>query len=233
MRDTDAEDVMPMTSSVAQSNFENLATNDINDPMAGTSNYLVPERLTFHASYANEFFGDNTTRITLRAFASEGQPQSYVMGSDDQEGFGRFGRHLLYVPTGPTDPNVQFAPTFDQTAFFNWVDAEGLGSGLQERNAHHGRWSNRIDMRFDQEFPAFIGDTKGRVFLKIYNVGNLIDDEWGRVNDAKFFSVQVVNSSVDAGTGQYIFESFSEDTISEVLENRSLYEIRLGIEIDF
>lgn len=229
---TDSEDVNPMTSSVAVSNFENLATNDINNPIAGTSNYLVPHRLTFRASYANEFFGDNTTRFTMFAFASEGQPQSYVMGSGDLEGDGFFGRHLLYVPTGATDPNVQFDAGFDQAAFFAWVADEGLSSGLQERNAQHAKWTTRFDFKVDQEFPGF-GNTRGRVFAKIYNVGNLLNDKWGRVNDAQFFSVQVVNSDVDAVTGQYIFNTFNDRTIEDVLESRSLYEIRLGIEIDF
>ncbi|MEQ8204858.1 MAG: carboxypeptidase regulatory-like domain-containing protein [Woeseia sp.] len=229
---TDAEDVSPMTSSVAVSNFENLATNDVNNPIAGTSNYVVPHRLTFRASYANEFFGDNTTRFTMFAYASEGQPQSYVMGGGGLEGDGFFGRHLLYVPTGPTDPNVQFDAGFDQAAFFAWVNDKGLSSGLQERNAQHAKWSTRIDFKVDQEFPSF-GNTHGRIFAKIYNVGNLLNDDWGRVNDAQFFSVQIVNSDVDAATGQYIFERFNDRSIEDVLENRSLYEIRLGIEIDF
>ncbi|MEX2494733.1 MAG: carboxypeptidase regulatory-like domain-containing protein [Woeseia sp.] len=230
---TDAEDVSPMTSSVAGSNFDNLATNDINNPAAGTSNYVVPHRMTFRASYATEFFGDYTTRATMFAFASEGQPQSYVMGSGDLEGDGFFGRHLLYVPTGPSDPNVIFDSGFQSAEFFDWVNREGLSPGLQPRNAQHGEWSRRVDFRIDQEFPTFAGDTRGRLFLKVYNLGNLINDDWGKVNDAQFFSVQVVNSSVDPATGQYIFESFSDRTIDDVLENRTLWSVRLGIEIDF
>ncbi len=230
---TDAEDVSPMTSSVAGSNFDNLALNDLNDPRPGTSNYVVPHRFTLHASYGREFFGDNTTRFTLRAYSQEGQPQSYVMGSSDLEGGGFFGRHLLYVPSGPNDPNVVFDPAFDQTAFFNWVSREGLSPGLQERNAQHGKWSSRVDFRVTQEFPAFLGDSKGRLYMNIYNLGNLLNDDWGRVNDAQFFSVQVVDSSVDSATGQYVFEEFSDRSIDTVLENRSLYEIRFGIEIDF
>jgi hypothetical protein len=230
---TDAEDVMPMTSSVALSNFENLATNDINDPAVATSNYVVPQRFTFSATYSNAFFGDYLTRATMFAFASEGQPQSYVMGSGDLEGDGFFGRHLLYVPSGPSDPNVIFDEDFQTGEFFDWVAREGLSPGLQARNAQHAKWSRRVDMRFDQELPTFFGDTRGRLYLKIYNVGNLINDEWGLVNDAQFFSVQVVDSSVDQDTGQYIFESFSDNSIEDVIESRSLYEIRLGVEFNF
>lgn len=229
---TDAEDVSPMTSSVAASNFDNLALNDVNDPRPGTSNYVVPNRFTLHASYANEFFGDNTTRVTLRAYSQEGQPQSYVMSSADQEGGGFFGRHLLYVPTGPNDPNVVFDPAFDQAGFFDFVEREGLGPGLQPRNGQHAKWSSRVDFRLSQEFPAFIGDSKGRIYMNVYNLGNLLNDEWGRVNDAQFFSVQVVENSINSN-GQFVFEEFNDRSILDVLENRSLYEIRFGIEIDF
>jgi outer membrane receptor for ferrienterochelin and colicin len=230
---TDAEDVSPMTSSVAVSNFDNLATSDINDPVAATSNYVAPHRFTLRASYGNEFFGDYTTRVTMFAFSAEGQPQSYVMGSNDLEGDGFFGRHLLYVPSGPTDANVVFDPGFETDEFFDWVAREGLDPGLQRRNAQHAKWSSRVDLRFDQELPTFIGDSRGRLFVKVYNLGNLLNDDWGKVNDAQFFSVQVVDSSVDPVTGQYVFESFSEDTVNDLLENRTLWEVRLGIEFSF
>jgi outer membrane receptor for ferrienterochelin and colicin len=230
---TDAEDISPMTSSTAGSNFDNLATNDVNNPGSGTSNYVVPDRFTFRASYGTEFFGDYTTRATLFAFSGEGQPQSYVMGSGDLEGDGFFGRHLLYVPTGPTDPNVIFDPGFETAEFFDWVGREGLSPGLQARNAQHADWSSRVDFRIDQELPTFIGDTKAKLFVKVYNLGNLLNDDWGKVNDAQFFSVQVVDSSVDPDTGQYIFESFTEDTVNDLLESRSLWEVRLGIEFSF
>ena len=83
---TDAEDVSPMTSSTAGSNFNNVALNDIVEPEAATSNYVTPHRFTFRLGYRNTFFGDNETRFSLYSFAQEGRPQSYVMGSDDLEG---------------------------------------------------------------------------------------------------------------------------------------------------
>ena len=232
---TDADDVSPMTSFVASSNFTNLATNDINDPRAATSNYVVPHRFTFRASYANDFFGDNTTRFTMFGFVQEGQPQSYVMGSAGLEGSDPFfGRHLLYVPTGASDPAVQFEPGFDQAAFFSWADDRGFARGaFVPRNATQAKSTSRVDFRIDQQFPAFIGDSKGKIFVKIYNLGNLLNDDWGRVNDAEFFSQQVVTSNYDSGSGQYVFERFSDRDVNDVLDIRSLYEIRLGIEIDF
>ena len=70
------------------------------------------------ADYRANLFGDAETRFTIRGYVNEGQPQSYAMSGSDLEGDGFFGRHLLYVPTGPSDPNVQYAPGFDQAEFF-------------------------------------------------------------------------------------------------------------------
>ncbi|MCF6262432.1 MAG: carboxypeptidase regulatory-like domain-containing protein [Xanthomonadales bacterium] len=228
---TQAEDVSPMTSSTAGSNFSNVALNDINDPMPATSNYEVPHRFTLRTTWGHYFFKDLETRVSMFAFTKSGQPQSYVMGSGDLEGNGRFGRHLLYVPTGLNDSNVVFADTFDVNAFFAFVEKEGLSSGLTDRNGQYASWSTRFDLRIDQEVPLF-GNTKGRVFVKVYNLGNLIDDSWGLVNDAQFFSVQVVNSSVN-DAGQYVFERFNDRSINNLLENRSLWTIRMGLEVNF
>jgi len=226
-----AEDVVPMTSSVAGSNFDNVALIDINNPVPGTSNYVVPHRFTLRASYGRDFFWNSETRLTVYGVLSEGQPQSYVMGSQDLEGDGAFGRHLLYVPTGPTDPNVVFADGFDTAAFFAWVGREGLDSGFVPRNGTFAKWSKRIDFRVDQEFPTG-GDTRGRVYLKMYNVANFLSEDWGKVWDAQFYSVQVVDSDVN-DEGQYVFNSFTAREISDLIENRSNWEVRIGVGFRF
>ena len=228
---TQAEDVSPMTSSVAGSNFDNLALTDINNPRPGTSNYEVPHRFTLRASYGHEFFGDYTTRFSLFGYTKQGQPQSYVMSGSDLEGDGFFGRHLLYVPTGADDPFVVFADGFDSAAFNAWVDKQGLKPGMQKRNGQYAKWSTRFDFRVDQELPMF-GQSRARLYVKVYNLGNLINDSWGHVNDAQFFSVQVVNSSVN-DEGQYVYERFNDRSINQLLENRSLWTVRLGLEISF
>jgi len=230
---TDSNDVSPMTSSVAGSNFDNLALNDINNLTAATSNYEVPHRFSLRASYGKDLFGEGLeTRLTVFAYVQEGQPQSYVMGSRDLEGDGYYGRHLLYVPTGASDPNVVYGSNFPVDEFFAWVAREGLSSGFQPRNGQHAPWSKRIDFRIDQKLPTGIGRAKGKLYFKMYNFGNFLNNEWGKVWDAQFFSVQVVDSRVNSD-GQYVFNNFSDRTITDLLEIRSLWSARLGIEIDF
>ncbi|MEN7344319.1 MAG: TonB-dependent receptor, partial [Pseudomonadota bacterium] len=229
---TEAEDVSPMTSSTAGSNFSNTALIDINNPEVGPSNYVVPHRLTLRALYTANIFGDYATRFAVNAFAQEGQPQSYVMDTNDLEG-NRSRRHLLYVPTGVNDPNVVFAMSpEDQEAFFNFVGREGLAPGFVGRNSTHARWTNRIDLRIDQEIPTFIDGVTGTAFVKFYNFGNFLNDSWGKVYDAQFFSIDVVDAEVN-DQGQYVYTDFTDRPLTNLIENRSLWSVRMGLEVRF
>jgi outer membrane receptor for ferrienterochelin and colicin len=228
---TQAEDVSPMTSSVAASNFDNTALLDLNNPSAANSNYVVPQRITLRLGYERAIFGDNLTQITLFGYFNEGQPQSYAMNSSDLEGDGFFGRHLLYIPDGPTDPNVVFGPDFDQEAFFAWAAERGLGPGFTERNGYNTGWSSRFDLRISQEIPL-PADLVGRIYFKVYNLGNMLNDDWGRIVDAQFFTPEIVDASVD-DQGRFVFEEFSDRPIERTYVNRSLWEARLGFDIKF
>ena len=229
---TDAEDVSPMTSAVAGSNFDNVAVYDINDPYPGTSNYVSPHRFTGRVSYGRDFFPGAETRVTAQYFRAKGQPQSHAMGGDALEGDGFFGRHLLYVP-GPNDPNAVLAPGFDLAGFQQFITEFGYGQGFVERNAAYAKWSSRLDLRLDQEVPLFFADSKARVYVKIYNFLNMLNDEWGLQYDNEFFTPQVVNSTLNA-QGQYVFQQFNNNgNISDLLESRSLWEMRLGLQFEF
>ena len=230
---TRAKDVSPMTSFTAGSTFANVATSDINDPLPGISNYVVPHRFTLRATYGREFFGDNLTRITIYAVAQEGQPVSYTMSGDDLEGFDRSSRHLLYVPSGPSDPNVimNMSPE-DEAAFRAFVANNGLSPGFQARNAQHAKWSSRWDLSITQELPMFVDNLKGRLFFKIYNVGNLLSDSNGKQWDSQFNSQRVVDMSLAPG-GEYSFDGFNDQDINDLREFRTLWEIKLGVELNF
>lgn len=229
---TDAEDLSPMTSSVASSNFSNLALTDINDPAAGTSNYESPHRFTARVSYARQFLAGYETRVTAQWFRAKGQPQSYVMSSRGLEGSNSNNRrHLLYVP-GVNDNSVIAGPNFDVAAFSDFVREKGRKQGFVSRNDQYSRWTSRMDLRLDQELPAFFEGSKARLYMKVYNVLNLLNDEWGHQYDAEFFSPDVVTSSVNA-QGQYVYERFTAKTVSDLRETDSLWQVRLGVQIEF
>lgn len=229
---TDAEDVAPMTSATASSNYSATALLDSNDPTPGTTNYQVAHRFTMKLTYAKDFFNGYTTRFSLLGYSQEGQGQSYVMGSSDLEGDGYYGRHLLYVPTGLDDPNVVFADGFDTDAFFAWIADEGLDSGFVKRNGVKARWTTKFDFRVDQELPTFIGDTKGKVFLKIKNIGNMLNKDWGVETDAQFYSQQVVDTAINEN-GQYVYSNFREGDVNNTIDAYSVWQARVGVEFKF
>lgn len=210
---TESEDANPMTSSIALSSYTRFGTADPNRPPASTSDYEVRHRHALNLYYAKKFFGDNETKINVFAQHRSGLPFSYTFansrtGSFDND-FGYAvtsysGRQansnaLLYVPTA-NDPIVVYGAGFDQTAFQGFLETSGLSKyagKIAPRNAFRQADVTTIDLRISQELPAFFPNgAKLEVFMDIENLGNLINDDWGVLEQYDFHrSVPVVNVS--------------------------------------
>ncbi|MEQ8409616.1 MAG: carboxypeptidase-like regulatory domain-containing protein [Gammaproteobacteria bacterium] len=229
---TENTDVSPMNSSVAGSNFSGLSAYTLLDPTAATSDYVTPKRFVGSVTYGHDFIPGHETRFTAQFIRKQGQPQSYVMSSSDLEGDGFFGRHLLYIPTA-NDPNVVAGPNFDTAAFASFIEENGYAAfagGFVPRNESFSSWSSRMDFRIDQDLPFFGGNALA--YLKIYNVLNLLDDSWGVQYDNEFFAQVAVDMSLD-DQGRYVYEQFNNRTITDLREQATLYQIRMGLQIDF
>jgi len=232
---TESRDVSPMTSSTAGSNYGNIAVSDPNNPTAATSNYEIPERFTFRIGYRKAFFGDNETRINIYGSRNKGRPYSYTF---DGRVFGdrSFDRQLIYVPTGPNDPNVTFGPDFDQTAFFNFLDESGLaayGGGIAPRNELYSSWWTRVDLRVEQELPGFAADHNFAAFFVIANIGNMLNDDWGAFYEQAFpRTVNIIGASLDANNN-YVYEDFFTPPGQSRNATASLWELRFGVKYSF
>ena len=253
----DAKDRNPMTSSVAFSNFVNFTTSDPNNPSLANSNYEVPHRITVRAGLGARIFSDEyKTKFNLTGVLSQSRPYSFVFGaSGDTFGDTLDRRHLLYVPSGPTDPNVLYAPAFDamaQTAFFAKLTELGLdkyAGMIVPRNDFQSDWYSQWDLRIEQEIPGIFRGHKAAAFVVIDNIGNIINDNWGVVNQAGFpGSVVLVdlNEAVGCGqcaagsrfgpNGEYIFTGFNNvnpASIQAPITNVSVWEIRFGVRYEF
>lgn len=234
---TDAEDVSPMTSSVAFSNYANVAVFDPNHPEVATSNYEIPHRITLQLNYERAFFGDYNTRFTLFGRANQGRSYSYAFSGDDGDVFGDGVdfRHLLYIPTGPSDPNVIFGPDFDTDAFFDFVAANGLdkyAGGTVPRNSQDGDWWTKFDLRIEQELPGVMAGHKTSAFVVVENLGNLLNDEWGVLREASFPQSQGV-VDVDRQGGVYEFQEFFTPANTTRVTDASLWEVRVGLRYKF
>jgi len=236
---TDAEDVSPMTSSVAFSNFANISVDDPNNPSRAKSNYNIPHRFTFRVGYSAYWWNDNRTNFTLAGAANQGRPFSYTFTGDDGDTFGDFvsGRHLLYVPDGPNDPLVTYLEGFNQEAFFAALAETGLDKYAGEiapRNAFKSDWWTYYDLRIEQEFPAFKQGHKFAGWIVIKNLCNLINDEWCVMREASFPRAQgVVDMEISEDGEQYIYEEFIEPSGQGRITDPSLWEVRIGLTYRF
>ena len=238
---SDAEDVNPMTSSVAFSNYTNLATADPENPGTATSNYNIPHRFTTKIAYEHAFFGDYKTRITLFGSANEGRPYSYTMSDGfvfgDSTGF--VERHLLYVPTGVDDPNVVWGTNedgeaFDTDAFFAFVDAEGLERGqVMERNELNSDWWVKFDLKVEQQLPGLMEGHNTSLFFMIENLGNLLNDDWGVQYEASFPRAQAAVDNGMDDQGRYVYNEFLDPAGPTRVGRSSLWELRLGVRYEF
>jgi len=233
---TASEDANPMTSSVAGSNYGNLAATDAINPGMATSDYEIPHRFTMALNYNIELIDGLNTRVSLFGQSSAGRPYSYTFDSSDR-GFGdsnwNGSRQLLYVPT-ENDANVVYGPDFDKAAFDSFVASEGLARGaIQERNAHNADWWTTFDLKFTQEIPGFMEDHKGSAFLVIKNIGNMLNDDWGVMSKGSFVGNRMVEASIN-DAGQYVYEEFNQGNEEQEVQNAaSLWQIRVGIEYKF
>lgn len=238
---TNAKDRNPMTSSVAFSNFVNIATSNANDPALATANYEVPHRFVLRAGYERAFIGDFLTKFNLFGTVSQSRPFSYTFSDPFGSEFGNepdffSNRALLYVPTGPSDPLVAFDPGFDQTAFFNFVDESGLShyaGMIAPRNAFQSSWFSQWDVRIEQELPGLMEGHRSAAFVVIENVGNLINDEWGVINQAGFPGTQAIVELGGIQNGQYVFDSFITPPGEDPVVDASVWEIRFGLRYEF
>ena len=236
---TEAEDVNPMTSSVAFSNYANIAVDDPNNPSRATSNYEIPHRFTLRLGYSAYWWGDNRTTFTLFGAHNEGRPFSYTFAGGDGDLFGDFidGHHLLYVPTGPDDPNVQFAGGFNTAAFFDFVNASGLDAyagGIAPRNEFNSDWWTYFDLRIEQEFPGFSEGHKLAGWITFRNFCNFLNDDWCVFKEASFPRTQgVVEMDITDDHSQYIFEEFVEPSGQGRVTDPSLWEVRVGLTYRF
>jgi hypothetical protein len=231
---TKAKDVNPMTSSTSGSNYGNVAVSDPNNPGLAISNYSIPHRFTMRLSYEAFWFGDNRTKISFFGAMNQGRPYSYVFSRDDGDVFGDEVdfRHLLYVPDGASDPNVVYADGFDQQAFFDFIQKEGLKPGIQKRNDNQSKWWGSLDLRLEQEIPGFFGKDKFSAFLVIRNFCNLLNDNWCVLKEAGFPRTDdVVN--MDIVDGKYLYESFVNPGGQSRATDASLWEMRIGLKYTF
>lgn len=234
------------TSSTAGSNFEEVTTDNFNNVPLGRSQFGNRHNFTVGTTFTDQWFGDDLdTTITAFFRVRSGRPLSYVF--DDNASNRIFGdsdreaRSLLYIPTGPNDPLVNFGAGFDQTAFFNYLEDEGLtefAGSIIDRTTEEQPWSADLDIRFQQELPGFgfFEDDGFLLFVDFENVLNFIDSGAGKSRFIRSGDVgegiSLVEASLSDDGTQYNFNEFTAPREIVDLDD-TLWRINVGIRYRF
>jgi outer membrane receptor for ferrienterochelin and colicin len=154
----DMEDVQPMTSSVAFSNYQNRAFFDPQEDVLSTSNYNIEHRFTATATWRHDFADRFPLLVSLFGMANSGRPYSFAFN-------------------GTASP-YGFTPFLD--------DRDNVLEPGEARNFDNNATWRKIDLYANLGFPGFGEGHRASVFLNIDNLTNLLNDDWGVLTQYPF-----------------------------------------------
>ncbi|TGE07924.1 TonB-dependent receptor [Hymenobacter fodinae] len=196
--------------SIAQSIWRDRSiSGDPNAAALSYSQFLQQHRVIGSVSYRKEYLGHLGTTLSLFYEAAPAGRFSYVY-SGDMNGDNQTSNDLMYVPRNQSEINLRdITLTASQgggvyTAAQQWADLDtyikqddylsSRRGKYAERNGAVRPWQNRLDVRLLQDVFTNIGENRNtlQLSLDIFNVGNLINSDWGvfqtanRVNPLTF-----------------------------------------------
>ena len=253
---TDAKNNRFNGSSTATSSYDIVAAFDRQDPAIATSEYQTRHNFSLALNFRERFFGDYATSFGLVYIARSGRPYSLTFGGGAVFNDSASGNDnaLLYIPSGPGDPNVVYRDFVQRINGQNVVvqtaaQAEaGLNSyidGLDcarkfrgssvPRNTCRNDWFHDLDLRFSQELPGpgrLLGlNDRIEVFADVDNFLNLLNSSWN-VSRSRDLMVPVVDGGVDS-QGRYIISNFNPQDEEFVSTSSSAWRVQVGVRYEF
>jgi hypothetical protein len=235
-----AKEVSPMTSSTAGSLFTTRAITNANEDVASTSNTETRDKIVARYVHRFEFIKKFHTTLSLVYEGRTGRTYSWVY-EGDANGDGNSGNDLLYVPTGPDDPRVRWANPGERDAFFAFAAGSGLNKyagRIAPRNSERSPWTQTVDMTLRQAIPFGWRNARAEVYLQMINLANLLNDEWGLIEEVPFtYRRTVAGTTYDAAANQYVyvFNGQTLDGVPTVADEtaQSRWQAKIGMTIKF
>jgi len=128
--------------------------------------------------------------------------------------------------SGPGDVLWTDSSGVMEQQFFAWLDGTDLArykGSIAPANAFRTGWTNSFDVRISQELPGFFKGHKTELALDIMNVGNLINKDWGLIQDYGFNATSRVAhyAGIDPATGKYVYHFTGSATDPTIQENNN------------
>jgi len=204
-------------SSTASSNFGfNQVAYDPNNPELGYSRNDQRHRIIASTGYTFHYANNNlATTISMFYEGLSGQPLTYIYGQNtDVNRDGNTGNDLLYVPTNVRDVNqIRLVATEGRTLAQVQDQLDNFINNDPYLASHRGQvverfgarlpWTHEVDLRVAQDFAFTAGGKRNsiQITFDIFNVGNLLNNNWGRqyvVSNNAFELLKVESTNVNA-----------------------------------
>ncbi len=247
------QEVSPANSSRSVSSYALHAVVDPQRPDLATSDYERRHRLTATVEYSHPLVGklsdskpwkDMKTSVGMFVESRSGAPFSWTFGemarSDnlarifgEENEFARRGRQLFYVPKG--DDSDVILMGIDPAAFDQFLEDTGLSryrGQIAPRNAFRSPWFSKWDLRIGQDLPNPLSGHRAQLVLDFENVGNMLNDKWGRVSTNPILT-QAVDVSYDAASGRYVYSNLRPASQNRVDVFASVWKMSIGLIYDF
>ncbi|WP_254448573.1 TonB-dependent receptor [Spirosoma rhododendri] len=214
--------------SIAQSIWRDRSiSGDPNANVLSYSSFLQPHRVIGVAAYRFEYANKHAaTTVSLFYNGASGNRYSYVYAGD-LNGDAQNSNDLIFVPRTQDDirlrdvtattggvTTVTYSAADQWRDLNNYIDQDPYLSKRRgqytERNGAMTPFISRLDLKILQEFGLNIGKTRHafQVSLDVFNVGNLINSNWGNAQTAVTASpISFVGyDNGTGGTGRPVFQ---------------------------
>ncbi len=249
-----AETINNGTSSRAISNWQFNENFDVNNPRLGTADFERRHRILGQVSYRFAYAERFATTISLIYDGRSGTPFSWIY-SGDANADSRFDNDLIYVPANE-DEVVMASGNWSE--FNSWIEnnksLSDFRGGPVDRGTAREPWTNFLDLRINQEIHTFSGQ-RLELTASIFNILNLLNDEWGLSRFVNFNNYQAVSfqgyvdqdfidsdrnpdpglDSSDFGKPILDFDpnDVTDDEMFQVSDLSSRWQLQLGVRYNF
>ena len=255
------------TSSQINTLWRSMETgNYLNNTLEQTrSDFSIGSRVVANATFRKQFLNNLATTISLFYVGESGVPFSYTIDNSGSMVNASGGRDfsLFYVPNDASDltfiPDGSMSAAQQAAALDRYIESSDYLSSRRgqyaERNGSRSPMEHVVDVHLAQELFGDLGGRRQKVevTLDIFNVGNLINKDWGqRYNGFTSssnggFEIIEFNGFVDEGSGnltpqyQLNFNSTTTPTESTMWDSRtkdsgtfsSRWQMQLGFRYTF
>jgi len=237
-----AKDVNSIEAEITGDAFTfNPTVGNANNDALGFSKYGDTHRFIAVISKNWEYGKSNQWETTVSSFIeyAQGGRYNFTYGGDiNNDGSDR--NDLLYIPTVQELDQMTFSGPGQAEAFNTFIENNDYMS--DNRGSYFGRygakapWRSIVDIKILQDYNFKVNDTKintTQISLDILNFGNLLNSDWGIVQEP--FNQQPVGVAVDSVTNEPVY-TYNENRVDTFVVNTSLlsrWRMQVGLRYIF